>query len=93
MENQTKASIEFSGRWRKQQEGLDLQNDQHRAAFLRANLERTRAKLHARLLQNPATDDSRKDDQQTEEPEDPTALTRPNNLDFSSLGTSCVRIA
>ena len=48
MENQTKTKIEFSGRWRKRQEGLDLQNDQHRAAFLRANLERTRAKLHAR---------------------------------------------
>ena len=33
------------------------------------------------------------DFEQTQEPEDPTALTRPHNLDFSSLGTSCVRIA
>ena len=93
MENQTKAKIEFSGRWRKRQEGLDLQNDQHRAAFLRANLERTRAKLHARLQQNSTKGASGEDNEQPEEPEDPTALTRPHNLDFSSLGTSCVRIA
>ena len=93
MENQTKAKIEFSGRWRKRQEGLDLQNDQHRAAFLRANLERTRAKLHARLRQNSTKGASGEDNEQPEEPEDPTALTRPHNLDFSSLGTSCVRIA
>ena len=41
----------------------------------------------------PSEGASSEDDEQTEEPEDPTALTRPNNLDFSSLGTSCVRIA
>ena len=41
----------------------------------------------------PSEGASGEDNKQTEEPEDPTALTRPNNLDFSSLGTSCVRIA
>ena len=93
MENQTKTKIEFSGRWRKWQEGLDLQNDQHRAAFLRASLERIRAKSNARLQQNSTKAAPSEDNKQTEEPEDPTALTRPHNLDFSSLGTSCVRIA
>ena len=74
MENQTKTKIEFSGRWCKRQEGLDLQNDQHRAAFLRANLERTRAKLHARLQQTSTKDPSGEDDEQTEEPSRQTCV-------------------
>ena len=74
MENQTKTKIEFSGRWRKQQKGLDLKKDQHRAAFLRANLERTRAKLHARLQQTSTKDPSGEDDEQTEEPSRQTCV-------------------
>ena len=60
--------------WRKQQKGLDLKKDQHRAAFLRANIERTRAKLHARLQQTSTKDPSREDDEQTEEPSRQTCV-------------------
>ena len=72
IENQTK--IEYGGRWRKRQEGLDLENDQHRAAFLRANLERTRSKLHARLQQTSTQDPSGEDNEQTEEPSRQTCV-------------------
>ena len=43
---------EFSGVWKKRQKGYNAQNGLNRTAFLRANLQRTKAKLNARLVSN-----------------------------------------
>ena len=42
--------IEFSGVWGKWQQGYDLNNAQRRTLFLRASIQQTKAKLHARRL-------------------------------------------